>query len=141
MTLPLKHGRKMAKRFLKTQSENPAQNQRLIKKKWQEINRLQALMAQEQTKLQKQGKNARKARTRTLIQAGGNVLKAGLFDMCGIETGDDLQDPENYHKAALLVGFLKSALDGANFTDKNIEEWRSLGELILKYDFAKRNMH
>jgi len=105
------------------------------------MKRLHALMAQEQTKLQKQSKNARKARTRTLIQVGGNVLKAGLLEMCGIETGEDLQDPANYHKAALLVGFLKSALDDADFNDKNIEEWKNLGELILKYDFAKRNIH
>ncbi len=35
---------------------------------------------------------ARKARTRTLIQAGGLLEKAGLLESFNLKSGDDLQD-------------------------------------------------
>ena len=47
----------------------------------------------------------RKARTRTLIQLGGLIEKAGLLRMLGLETGDDLQkDAECFEGASILMG-------------------------------------
>ena len=51
----------------------------------------------------------RKARTRTLIQLGGLVEKAGLLDLVELETGQDLQkDPKTFDAAATLMGALIS---------------------------------
>ena len=54
-------------------------------------------------------RNERKARTRTLIQLGGLIEKAGLLDLVELETGQDLQkDPETFDAAATLMGALLS---------------------------------
>lgn len=127
----------MVKNILEKNAKKPSPLPKKLKRSEQEINRLQALIAQGHAKIKKQSRSARKARTRTLIQVGGNALKAGLLDACSIETGEDLQDPKFYDKAALLVGFIQDALDSSEFTDKNIEEWRRRGEITLRYEFAK----
>ena len=52
----------------------------------------------------------RRARTRTLIQVGGLVEKAGLLQALGLEAGDDLQkDSEAFESAATLLGALLEA--------------------------------
>lgn len=72
-------------------------------------------MMQKQTLEMRRGphsKEARRARTRTLIQVGGLVDKSGLLDLLGIEAGQDLQkDVDTIDQAATLMGsllFLKS---------------------------------
>lgn len=52
-------------------------------------------------------KNARRARTRTLIQLGGLIEKAGLLDLLNLQTGQDLQkDFETVDATATLMGAL-----------------------------------
>jgi hypothetical protein len=52
-------------------------------------------------------KDERKARTRTYIQAGSLIDISGLFDLCDITVGDDLQnDPLCREKAETLCGML-----------------------------------
>lgn len=67
-------------------------------------------MNQKQTiemRLGPNSKNARRARTRTLIQVGGLVDKAGILDLLGIEAGQDLQkDFDTLDQAATLMGSL-----------------------------------
>jgi hypothetical protein len=47
----------------------------------------------------------RKTRTRTLIQLGGLVFKAGLLEPLDLALGDDLQkDEQNFDGVATLMG-------------------------------------
>ena len=49
--------------------------------------------------------NLRRAQTRTKIQIGGLVHKAGLLEPLGINPGDDLQkDEQNFDNVATLMG-------------------------------------
>ena len=66
----------------------------------------------------------RKRRTRTLIQVGGLVRKAGLFDLCGIDDGEDLQDRSvSQDKAAILLGWLDERLEKTiNETGRSLSE-------------------
>lgn len=53
--------------------------------------------------------SARAARTRTLIQLGGLVEKAGLADRLGIRLGDDIQAEHGEAASVLLGAFLATA--------------------------------
>lgn len=55
--------------------------------------------------------NYRKAHTRTKIQLGGLVVKAGLLDPLNLHLGEDLQkDEQNFDNVATLMGaFLELA--------------------------------
>lgn len=80
-------------------------------------------------------KKLRKARTRTLIQAGGLLSLTGYFVICGIEEGQDLQlDFENRDKAAILLGILSEAFEKlpAEPTSEQLEYWKSIGIRIMK---------
>jgi hypothetical protein len=47
----------------------------------------------------------RKAQTRTKIQLGGLIQKAGLLEPLGLHPGDDLQkDEQNFDAVATLMG-------------------------------------
>lgn len=74
----------------------------------------------------------RKSRTRQLIQIGGIFQKSGLPDAFLIAPDDDLQDYENLHKAAKLLGFLTSCFEEQTFDEAHLERWHSLGERLLK---------
>lgn len=67
-------------------------------------------MTQKQTLEMRQGphsKEARRARTRTLIQVGGLVDKAGILDLLNLDLGQDLQkDFDTIDQAATLMGSL-----------------------------------
>lgn len=79
---------------------------------------------------QKQKNNMlRQKRTRTLIQIGGLVEKSGLLDAFDIHTGEDLQDPTHLHKAAQILGFLKTMHDEHDLQNK--EDFQTLGATIL----------
>jgi len=54
----------------------------------------------------------KKARTRTLIQLGGILVKSGLVDHLGIPLGVDLQNhPEYTSKSFELLEILEGCLD------------------------------
>ena len=46
---------------------------------------------------------------------------------------DDLQDHENFEKAARLLGFLNSCLENSSFDEDNLEDWYARGEGLLRY--------
>ncbi|RYE13822.1 MAG: hypothetical protein EOP34_07970, partial [Rickettsiales bacterium] len=59
------------------------------------------------TKITTQNNASRKSRTRTLIQLGGLIDKAGITKLFDIDLGDDLQsDTYSREKAISLLGFL-----------------------------------
>jgi hypothetical protein len=76
--------------------------------------------------------NLRKSRTRTLIQAGGLVEKAGLLALLNIHLGDDLQKNElHFDAVATLMGAfcdLSQTLQGDN-AQKLL--WRERGKKAL----------
>jgi len=53
--------------------------------------------------------SARAARTRTLIQLGGLVEKAGLAERLGIHLGEDVQAKHGEAASVLLGAFLATA--------------------------------
>ncbi len=82
--------------------------------------------------MQKQQRSDRRRRTRMLIQAGGIVHKSGLLDAFLIAPEDDLQNYENLHKAAKLLGFLHACFEKNSFDEAHFERWQRIGERLLK---------
>jgi len=79
--------------------------------------------------------NDRRARTRTLIQAGSLIKLSGLFTICEIEEGEDLQfDFNSRDKAATLLGILSEAAEAITNPPNaaQMETWRALGTRLLK---------
>lgn len=74
-------------------------------------------------KMTKNTLNARKERTRTLIQLGGLVQKSGLMDILNIQVGDDLQDHGNLSKTSQILGFLQENLENSDITETVINRW------------------
>ncbi len=100
-----------------------------------EINRLLANRSAASNRTQKADKSLRKARTRTLIQAGGILSLAGFLSFCGIEEGVDLQhDIANRDKAAVLLGILSEAFERLpnEPLSEHFEQWKNIGTRILK---------
>lgn len=96
----------------------------------QHLNQKQTL----EMRLGSNSKNARRARTRTLIQLGGLIEKAGLLDLLNVETGQDLQkDFDTVDAAATLMGsllFLKEFFQGdASETHRML--WKLRGKEAL----------
>lgn len=82
----------------------------------------------------------RKARTRTLIQVGSLVNLAGLFEVCGIEEGDDLQlDITSRDKAAILLGILTHVMNTITLSpsQSDLNKWKETGIMMLKKASAK----
>ena len=64
-------------------------------------------------------KMERKARTRTLIQLGGLLVKSGLVEALGIPLGVDLENnPEGKEKAYQLLSFLEGCTKTKNLKTK-----------------------
>jgi hypothetical protein len=83
--------------------------------------------------------NMRKARTKTLIQAGGLLEKAGLLECVQLEAGQDLQkDPATFESVALLMGALLSLTE--IFTAEDAEAQKMLWTVRGKQALAKRNI-
>jgi len=83
-------------------------------------------------------RNQRKARTRTLIQLGGLVEKAGLLEFVELETGQDLQkDPETFEAAATLMGALLSLKE--SFLSEEAQAQKMLWASHGKRELAKGN--
>lgn len=78
-------------------------------------------------------RNQRNARTRTLIQLGGLVDKAGLTQCFDIELGSDLQlDSSEKDKAAMLLGFLQKALSEIGEKTVHTDQREALKKMGLK---------
>jgi hypothetical protein len=79
----------------------------------------------------------RKARTRTLIQLGGLVEKAGLLDSLNITLGDDIQkDDQQLESAAILMGALselRSSFYGEEAPAQKMI-WRERGKEMLRQE-------
>ena len=84
--------------------------------------------------------NQRAARTRTLIQLGGLLVKSGIAEKLGIEIGADLQREEDQKKKAyVLLGMFINQLS----IPKKIEEFEQLGKQFLfetQDDVGEKNM-
>ncbi len=76
----------------------------------------------------------RRARTRTLIQLGGLVEKAGLTDLFNLELGQDLQtEDENFDDVAALLGAfidMKNSCDINNFSQQKLL-WADAGKSCM----------
>lgn len=73
----------------------------------------------------------RAARTRTLLQLGGLLVKSGITEKLGIKIGADLQKDElQKKKAYTLLGMLVTQLSVPTETEK-IKEAEILGKQFL----------
>jgi len=73
----------------------------------------------------------RKARTRTLLQLGGLLVRAGITEKLGIKIGADLQKEEHQKKKAYtLLGMLVTQLSIPSEIEK-IAEAEILGKQFL----------
>lgn len=84
-------------------------------------------------KMKKYTLNARKKRTRTLIQLGGLVQKSGLMDILNIQIGEDLQDYESIFKASQVLGFLSESVEKCEVNESITQLWEKTGERLLRY--------
>ncbi|MBM3632638.1 MAG: conjugal transfer protein TraD [Alphaproteobacteria bacterium] len=74
----------------------------------------------------------RKSRTRTLIQAGGLVEKAGLLAMLNLHLGDDLQKNElHFDAVATLIGAFCDLTQALQEDDALKLLWRERGKKAL----------
>ena len=77
----------------------------------------------------------RKARTRTLIQLGGLMEKAGLLDCVDLTLGEDLQkDPETQDGVATLFGALLAIKQELHSPDRDAFKliWKERGKKGLR---------
>jgi hypothetical protein len=103
--------------------------QKQLHKTIQKINRLQF-------QLSRQTNQERAARTRTLIQLGGLVVKSGITEKLGVEMGADLQREEDQKKKAYtLLGLLISQLSVPSSGDE-VQNLEQIGKQFL---FEKQN--
>lgn len=73
----------------------------------------------------------RAARTRTLIQLGGLIVKSGIAEKLGIAIGADLQREENQkQKAYTLLGMLVTQLSVPKHSAQTVE-LENLGKQFL----------
>lgn len=103
-------------------------------------NRILSSIARTNTSLNTIQLDERRARTRTLIQAGGLLNLSGLLEFCSIEEGEDLQyDLESRYKAATLLGILSETFQTLveNPDPKQILKFRNLGTLLMKQSSAR----
>ena len=104
-----------------------------VKEVYQRLKQLKYLYDQKmERQLYRQGissMNYRKAHTRTKIQLGGIIVKAGLLDPLNIHLGEDLQkDEQHFDNVATLMGaFLELANPLQNDTAQKIL-WRERGK-------------
>jgi hypothetical protein len=104
------------------------------------INRNTSSIAKESTVLQQENIQARKLRTRTLIQCGGLLGLSGLLEQCDIIEGEDLQhDLEGYEKAATLLGILIDANESLlhNRDARQREQFKKVGKTRMKQVAAR----
>ena len=104
------------------------------------MNRNYTSLAKQTHKMQTKSMQDRKLRTRTLIQGGGLLSLSGLFELCGIIEGADLQgDLDGYERGATLLGILIEASEKLLHTnDKKIMDmYKEIGTKKMKQEGAK----
>ncbi|WP_010304113.1 conjugal transfer protein TraD [Candidatus Odyssella thessalonicensis] len=78
------------------------------------------------------GYGFRQARTRTLIQLGGLMEKAGLFETLGIIPGSDLQkDPQMQEIALGLLGAFIGMKSELQKKEVSLELWKLKAQSFL----------
>mgnify|MGYP003386853331 CR=1 FL=1 len=76
--------------------------------------------------------NLRKAETRTKIQLGGLIVKAGLLDLLGLHLGNNLQkDEQNFDAVATLMGAFCELSQPLQKDDAQKLLWRERGKKAL----------
>jgi hypothetical protein len=74
----------------------------------------------------------RKSRTRTLIQLGGLITKAGLLEPLELDLGDDLQkDEQNFDAVATLMGAFCDLSQPLQNDDAQKLLWKERGKKAL----------
>lgn len=98
------------------------------------INDLESKKQIIQSKQILESKKQRKAKTRTLIQAGALLKMLGFFDLCDIADSDDLQNLENEKCAAILIGILESLKSDLPpfLSNAEKEHFKNIGIRVLK---------
>jgi hypothetical protein len=100
----------------------------------QEVNRLYSALQQQNILSKVATKSTRKARTRTLIQLGGLLDKAGMAEKFNIILGEDLQsNVVQMDKAAVIFGFLMEAINTIDDTVQTRVKWKNIGIKSIKY--------
>jgi hypothetical protein len=100
----------------------------------QEVNRLYIALQQQNILSKVAAKSTRKARTRTLIQLGGLLDKAGITAKFNIILGEDLQsNVMQMDKASIVFGFLMEALNTIDDTTQTRIKWKNIGTKSFKY--------
>lgn len=105
-----------------------------IQKINQRLTRYQCQKARYLYRTQQTPAQFRKARTRTLIQLGGLVEKAGLLEPLNITLGDNLQKDINHlESAAILIGAMSELRKGLSGEDAHAQKiiWRERGKKVL----------
>ncbi len=88
-------------------SQNPDPSTQKLRKLDQQIFKLTRKKDLMERALPSHPANERRARTRTLIQLGGLIEKAGILDRLAIPLGSDLQqDPDLKNAVMILMGTL-----------------------------------
>lgn len=76
--------------------------------------------------------NLRKAETRTKIQLGGLIVKAGLLEPLHLQTGDNLQkDEQNFDAVATLMGAFLDLADPLHNNSAQKILWKERGKKAL----------
>ncbi len=76
--------------------------------------------------------NLRRAQTRTKIQLGGLIQKAGLLEPLGLHPGDDLQrDEQNFDAVATLMGAFLDLSEPLHHDETQKMLWRERGKKAL----------
>ena len=100
-----------------------------------DINRLSNELNRQTRKSKYANDASRKSRTRTLIQLGGLLDKAGITDKFSIMLGEDLQsDIPQMDKTDVLFGFLIEATATLNDSKEVRQKWQRLGTRAFKYN-------
>ena len=83
-------------------------------------------------KLELEPKSFRRARTRTLIQLGGLIEKAGLLEEFGLHLGSDLQkDSEMKDPVFAFYGALLELKNTISEGDASLTLWKTKGAKML----------
>lgn len=76
--------------------------------------------------------NLRRAQTRTKIQLGGLIQKAGLLEPLDLHPGDDLQrDGQKFDAVATLMGAFLDLSDPLHHDEAQKLLWRERGKKAL----------
>ena len=123
----------LPKDFLKSSNNNILYQE--IVQMSKDINRLYNELNRQTRKSKYVNDANRKSRTRTLIQLGGLLDKAGITDKFSIMLGEDLQsDIPQMDKTAVLFGFLIEATATLNDSKEVRLKWQRLGTRAFKYN-------